>query len=121
MTIEGDKIRALIEEYGRQKAYPEKSYIPKFCEDFDLNYIQWFSYTKEKQKPGIKILYFLMNIFPNLNLNWLLKDEGSMFSSNDNYLKVAEPGDKYVKEVSNLDLMNKLEEIHKDLKTVGVK
>lgn len=121
MTIEGEKIMALIEVYGKQKEYPEKSYIPKFCKDFELNYVQWFSYTKDQQNPGIKIIYILMNIFPNLNLNWLLKSEGSMFLSPESCIEVAEPATNYVKQVSNLDLMNKLEEIHRDLKTVGVK
>jgi len=115
MTIDGDKIKALIEEYGRRKGYLEKSYIPKFCEDFDLNYIQWFSYTKGKQNPGIKIIYNLMNIFPNLNLNWLFKDDLNMFTG-DEGLVFREPDPIYMKEISNLDIMYKLDSIEREIK-----
>lgn len=118
MTIDGDKIKALIDEYGKRKGYPEKSYIPKFCEDFDLNYIQWFSYTKGKTNPGIKIIYFLVNIFPELNLNWLLKEDLNMFTVPNAVFAFEEPAEKYGKEVTTNDLMKKLEEIQSDLKKV---
>jgi hypothetical protein len=48
-----------------------------FCKDFDLNYNQWNAYTRGAQVVGNKITLRLMEIFPNLNLNWLLKDTDS--------------------------------------------
>jgi len=116
MTIDGDKIKALIDVYGKSKGYPEKSYIPKFCEDFDLNYIQWFSYVKGRTNPGLKIIYNLVNIFPALNLNWLLKEDSNMFTDPNAVFVFEEPGEEYGKEVSNNDIMKKLEIIEKEIK-----
>jgi hypothetical protein len=116
MTIDGDKIKALIEVYGQRKGYPEKSYIPKFCEDFDLNYIQWFSYVKGKTNPGLKIIYNLVNIFPELNLNWLLKEDSNMFTDPNVVFAFEEPSEEYRKEVSNNDIMKKLDIIEKEIK-----
>ncbi|MEO8532823.1 MAG: hypothetical protein ABI441_03700 [Flavobacterium sp.] len=121
MNIEGSKIKALIDHYGLEKGYPEKSYTAKFCEDFDVNYIQWRAYTRNTQKAGIKIIYFLMDVFPDLNMNWLLKDERNMFLSQVGNTQVSERPTNIKKEVTNSDIMKKLIEIHRDLKTVGVK
>lgn len=125
MNIEGSKIKALIDHYGQEKGYPEKSYIAKFCEDFDVNYIQWSAYTRNTQKAGIKIIYFLMDIFPNLNMNWLLKEDEKMFLTKKSSLKqdlVEEGGDKSLQEckvdVSNSEIMSKLEKMHNDLKKI---
>ena len=118
MTIDGDKIKALIDVYGKSKGYPEKSYIPKFCEDFDLNYIQWFSYVKGRTNPGLKIIYNLVNIFPALNLNWLLKEDSNMFTDPNAVFVLEEPSEEYGKEVSNNDIMKKLDELHQELKKV---
>jgi hypothetical protein len=116
MNIDGSKIKALIDIYGKGKQYDEKSYTPRFCEDFGLNYIQWSSYTRGSQKLGIKIIYILMNIFPNLNLNWLFKDAQNMFTNDENPVINEEKAPFSKKEVTNFDLMSKLEEIQEEIK-----
>ncbi|MBC7847222.1 MAG: hypothetical protein H7Y10_12095 [Flavobacterium sp.] len=122
MNIEGSKIKALIEVYGRSKDYPEKSYLPFFCRDFDVNYTQWNAYTRGKQNLGTKIFDLLIDIFPSLNLNWLLKDEGQMFTTEEiNAMVLTEPKLNYERNVTNLDLMQKLEEMHLDLKKMNKK
>lgn len=114
MVVEGDKIKELIADYSKGKGYPEKSYVTQFCEDFSLNYKQWNAYCNGSQDLGIKIIQILMDIFPNLNLNWLLKDDSSKYLDS-NY--VLEPKNIYQKEVSNEMLMNKLENIEILLKS----
>lgn len=116
MNVDGSKFKKLIEWYGNEKKYEQKSHLRKFCEDFDLNYIQFHAYTKESQNVGIKIIYRLMDIFPNLNMNWLLKDDPNMFTHESGLLILSEPKEKYNKKVTNEDLMTKLEEIEKELK-----
>lgn len=126
MNIEGEKIKALIEVYGKSKGYPEKSYLPKFCEDFNLNYVQWFSYSNNKQKAGIKILYILMNIFPKLNLNWFFKNEGGMFSEFDvSHISPKQESREEVRiefvgriENSITKITEQLEQLKEDLKAV---
>ncbi|MEN9909101.1 MAG: hypothetical protein RLZZ540_2250 [Bacteroidota bacterium] len=116
MNVDGNKFKSLIEWYGTEKNYEKKSHTRRFCEDFDLNYIQFHAYTKETQNVGIKIIYRLMDIFPNLNMNWLLKDDPNMFTHESGLLILSEPKATYNKKVTNEDLMEKLNEIHSDLK-----
>lgn len=116
MYVQGDKIKSLIVVYGKEKGYPEKSYVAMFCDDFNLNYNQWNAYTRGAQKVGTKIIQQLMEIFPNLNLNWLLKDDESKFVTEENTSIVADTKTKYGENITNLDLMMKLEEIHLTLK-----
>jgi hypothetical protein len=116
MNVDGDKIRTLIEVYGKEKGYPSKSHLSMFCEDNEVNYSQWNAHIGGRQVAGIKIIDKLMHVFPNLNLNWLLKHEPNMFLGENNELALAEPKPKYGKIVSNLELMHKLEEMHDDIK-----
>ncbi|MEZ0182621.1 hypothetical protein AB9T89_10275 [Flavobacterium oncorhynchi] len=113
MNIESDRIKALIEYYGKNENYPEKSYTTKFCEAFGLNYIQWSSYSNGKQKAGIKIIYQLMNIFPDLNLNWLLKDDSRMFLSQNSINESEELSEKDKKDLENFvnEIRTELEEL----------
>lgn len=117
MTIDGDKIKQLISQYGKGKGYPEKSYVVRFCEDFKLNYKQWNAYCSGTQNLGLKIIEVLMDIFPDLNLNWLLKDEENVFL---NASEVSEPNKKYGL-VSNEMLMDKLESIQNQLNILNSK
>ena len=110
MNVDSSKIRALIEFHGRQRNYPTKSFVPSFVEDFKLNYNQWSAYTKGTQNIGIKVIQQLMEIFPELNLNWLLKDEGEMFVAGDSALILKEQEAKYG-EITNEIIYRKLEEI----------
>jgi hypothetical protein len=118
MYIEGEKIRSLISNYGKSQEYPEKSYTAMFCKDFELNYNQWNAYTRGAQVVGNKITLKLMDIFPDLNLNWLLKDELNMFVGKDNLLAIREPEPKYSKKIDQEDIYNKLEDILTELKKV---
>ncbi|MBC5835781.1 hypothetical protein G6N05_05225 [Flavobacterium sp. F372] len=115
MTIDGDKIKQLISHYSEDKGYLEKSYVVRFCEDNNLNYKQWNAYCSGTQNLGLKIIEVLMDIFPNLNLNWLLKEELNMFKS---YNLVEEPREIYTAEISNQALFNKLESIEKKINKV---
>ncbi|UOX35283.1 hypothetical protein LXD69_07130 [Flavobacterium sediminilitoris] len=114
MNIEGEKIKQLISNYGAARNYPEKSYVVMFCEDNNLNYKQWSAYISGTQNLGIKIIDILMDIFPDLDLNWLLKN-------NSNY--VSEPTSNYKKttHITNEMIYAKLEKIDKklDLKNIN--
>lgn len=116
MYVDGEKFISLVAVYGKDKGYPEKSYLPMFCKDFDLAYNQWYAYTKGKQVVGIKIIHRIIEIFPNINLNWFLKDDPNMFTHESDVLILEEPKAIYNKKVTNEDLMTKLEEIQNDLK-----
>jgi hypothetical protein len=111
MHVDGDKIKSLITDYGKSKGYLEKSYVAMFCEDFELSYNQWNAYTRGAQNIGTKVIHRLIEIFPELNLNWLLKDESNRYVSEVKEMIVCEPVEKYDKNVTNEDLMNKLETI----------
>jgi hypothetical protein len=121
MNIEGEKIKELIEHYGNEKGYPKKSHLLLFCEDNELNYIQWGSYSRGTQKLGLKIIHDLINIFPNINLNWFLKNEPNMLLAKEIGEYANEPSDIYNKGISNTDLMNKLKEIQNEVHKIALK
>jgi hypothetical protein len=121
MNVDGEKIRTLIEVYGKEREYPSKSYLSKFCEDNDVNYSQWNAHIGGRQVVGTKILDKLMYVFPDLNMNWLLKDDPNMFTRGEIKHALSEPPSKYAKNVTNEDLMNKLEEILIQTKKVSSK
>ncbi len=116
MNVDGEKIRTLIEVYGKDRGYPPKSYLSMFCEDNDVNYSQWNAHIGGRQVAGTKIIDKLMHVFPNLNMNWFLKDDENIFISEKKEMVLSEPKPNYEKNVTNLDLMHKLEEIHLDIK-----
>lgn len=116
MEVDGLKIFALMAHYGKSKGYAEKSYVSTFCEDFDLNYKQWSAYTRGAQNMGMKIIDRLIEIFPKLNLNWLLKDDGYMFNDFDMPLIVAEPGTPYGQSAFEKEVLSKLNAMHQDIK-----
>ncbi len=121
MNVDGEKIRTLIEVYGKEKGYPQKSYLSMFCEDNDVNYSQWNAHIGGRQVAGTKIIDKLMHVFPDLNMNWFLKDDENMFISEKNERFLTEPKPKYDKDVTSLDLMQKLDEIHLDVKKISSK
>lgn len=114
MEINGSKIMRLIEHYGKEKGFEEKHYLRGFTNELGLNYTQWSAYTRGSQNLGIKVIDQLMQIFPDLNLNWLLKDDHEMFLS-DVIGKVADPEAKYMVNKASDPIMSKLEAIHNDL------
>lgn len=79
MDIDKGKVITLIKHYSTEKGYSEKSWLTAFCEDKQLNYKQWHTLLKTDKGIGIKVIDLLVDVFPNLNLNWLLKDDGEMF------------------------------------------
>lgn len=119
MYVDGAKIKSLISTYGKSKEYPEKSYTAMFCKDFDLNYNQWNAYTRGAQVVGPKITQKLMEIFPDLNLNWFFKEEKNMFvGENTDLMVLKEPEPKYQKKIGQEDIYNKLDDILFELKKV---
>lgn len=120
MNVKGTKIKSLVDYYANMKDYPSKSSLAKFCEDYDLNYNQWNAYIRETQAVGIKIIHQLMDVFPKLNLNWLLKDEGEMFVD-ETIMVLNEPKESIKKEISSEDIYKKLEKIHFDILSIGQK
>lgn len=110
MYVDGNKIKVLVEAYGKEKGYPEKSYMAKFCEDFELNYNQWNAYSRGAQVIGTKIVQRLMEIFPDVDLNWLLKET----ESSEALQVVNEPKENYMNDSEKM-IMKKLDIIHKEI------
>lgn len=122
MDVTGSKFKRLIEIYGISKGYPEKSHLPKFCEDFDLNYTQWNTYCRGKQNVGVKIIDILLDIFPNLNLNWFLKDEGDIFTTEEgNAMVSSQPIAIISKKIEKEDIYKKMDEILLEMKKLTSK
>lgn len=116
MDIEKGRVVALIEHYRKAKEYPEKSWLKGFCADNSLNYNQWHTLLKSDKGVGIKIIDILVNIFPNVNLNWLLKGEGEMFT--DGKMVVSEPASTYLKTPFEKEVIQRLEAVQNELKTL---
>lgn len=117
MTIPGDRILALISHYGKVRGYAEKSYLTQFTEENELNYGQWSNYTRNAQSTGPKVLEAILKIFPEINLNWLIKGEGEMFL-NDGYKGIAEPAANYSKASFETEVLQRLEALQIDMKSL---
>ena len=117
MVIDARKIKAVIEYYGQIKNYPEKSYITKFCEDFKLNYKQWSALCSGNLPGGYKVVDIFLDIFPNIDTNWLIKNDvpvnGDKFLSSGKIEKKSakELNEEYTREITNDQLFRKMEEI----------
>jgi hypothetical protein len=126
MVVNPDKIKAVIDYYGKIKGHAEKSYLPKFTEEHKLNYKQWAAFCNGSQTAGYKVVDVFMDIFPNLDLNYLIKDsipvKADMFNlQKSNVFVVNEPEELIKREVSNLQIFTKLEEIHFEIKSAAEK
>lgn len=126
MVVKPEKIKAVIQYYGRIKGYPEKSYIPKFVDDFELNYNQWASFCNGNQPAGYKVVDIFIHIFPDIDANYLIKDSipvnADMFNLEKNsVLVLQEPEETIKKEISNEQIFTKLEAIHFELKSASDK
>ena len=115
MKVEGRKIMRLIAAYGASKGYAEKSYLKRFTEDFSLNYNQWNAYTRDAQVIGLKVFEKIEEIFPDINWNWLFRDENEpMFYKELTPYMVNEPEEVSEKD----DLISKLNAIHADVRKI---
>lgn len=118
MHVDGWKIKKLIEDYGRTKGYAEKSYVAKFSEDFKLNYNQWNAYTRGAQNIGTKVIQFLMDVFPDLDLNWLLKKEAEQYPESQQMEILEEPR---TNTITPEIIYKKLQEMHKEIRKLTAK
>lgn len=124
MIVKGEKIRELIEDYGKANSIAEKSVLRQFSENFELNYTQWSNYIRGEQNLGLKPIEKLMEIFPNMNLNWLLRDEGEKYINlNTNYsaneqptLRVADNESEALQKITLEIIYEKLQLMHQDIK-----
>jgi hypothetical protein len=122
MYVDGSKIKSLISVYGNSKDYPEKSHTALFCKDFELSYNQWNAYTRGAQLIGTKVTQKLIEIFPDLNLNWFFKDMGEMFISEHDYPTNSRvPNVQYSTKTDIDNLNNKLEEMLSEIKKMNSK
>lgn len=78
MEISKEKIQILVNLYGLIHNHPKKSCLKLFCSENNLNYNQWNAHIGGRQVIGLKIVFKLMEIFPDLNMNWLFKNEGNV-------------------------------------------
>jgi len=117
MNVESEKIKMLVEYYGKLKGYPEKSYLKKFAEDNNLNYNQWNAYTRGTQALGLKIIHTLMDVFPDLNMNWFLKNDYNMFTTEKKDSE-EELDPKYSKEIVD-SLYKRVDEMGKKLMEIN--
>lgn len=122
MEVSPEKLRAVVKYWGSIKGYPEKSHLTKFTEELQLNYKQWASMCSGKQVAGSKIVDIVMDVFPSIDLNWLLKTEvpvnDDMFNLEKKEVMVLnEPREPLKKEITNEQIFTKLEELQFEIKT----
>ncbi|WP_417200069.1 helix-turn-helix domain-containing protein [Bizionia sp.] len=98
----GDKLRVVLEKNGYSvKAYSKKT---------GINYTQLSQYLNNKRKPSIEFLDTFFNEFPEVDLNWLLRDSESA----ENF--VMEQSEKYVTPINNDDIIKRMEYLLSNLK-----
>lgn len=91
MKINGVKISQIIKHFCESKA----DFAKKMGET-PQNIQNWI-----KRGAGMAILEKLLEAYPQINLNWLLKDEGEMFSSDFSPIQKSQTDD-HSDELQNL-------------------
>jgi transcriptional regulator with XRE-family HTH domain len=82
MDTSGERLKQLIELQGLN--------MRKFCEKFDIPYTSFQQMTANKREIGMVTLWKLIEIFPDLNLNWLVLGKGPKMLSKYDYTKLPE-------------------------------
>lgn len=75
MKTIGERLTYLIESQYSSKT--------KFCEENGLEYNSFQPFTNNKRTLGIHLLNKLVEVFPNLNVNWLLYGKGKININDD--------------------------------------
>lgn len=82
-----DKVDELCYHYSQNRG--QYTSLRKLCELEKINYNS-INNALQKKVIGLKLVNQFKQIFPNLNINWLLYDEGEMMlKTNQNILKIA--------------------------------
>jgi transcriptional regulator with XRE-family HTH domain len=94
MNTTGKRLTYLIEKQGIK--------IKEFCEKNNLLYNSIHPICRDKRELGINILNKLVDIFPDLNVNWLLYGKGKqeiiIYDIDDNLKSLQESGSEYSKD-----------------------
>ena len=120
MKIEPSKIKELIDKYGDIHDIPKSKRLKRFTEDNGLNYKQWAAFVNGGQDAGYKVVDIFMDIFPDLDLNWFIKDiEIDNYKTVDKLHILGEPSEKPKKEISNNQIFTKLNEVLMEVKKIS--
>lgn len=76
--------------------------VLQFCKKYNFSYNSMNSIINNHRDIGINIISDLMEVFPNLNINWLIYGTGSVnYTISDNITQehiLDEPGEKYAED-----------------------
>lgn len=98
----GDKLRVVLEKNGFSiKAYSEKT---------GINYSQLSQYLNNSKNPSIQFLDRFFKEFPEVDLNWLLRDSVAA----ENF--VMEQKENYSTPINNEDIIERIEYLLSNLK-----
>tara|TARA_R110002049_G_scaffold206788_6_gene377220 strand:+ start:895 stop:1215 length:321 start_codon:yes stop_codon:yes gene_type:complete len=99
----------MFEEKLKQLIKTKYSKLSDLAEKFDMNYTQLSQYVNGK-KVSIEFLTKIIKEFPEVDLNWLLRED----VSNGN--NVNETAESYKAMLSNEQIISKIEVLLEDLK-----
>lgn len=120
MKIDANKIRLLIDKYGEINNIPKSKRLSRFTEDNNLNYKQWAAVLNGAQDAGAVAVDIFMDIFPDIDLNWFIKDiKNDYLEENKSIIKLEEPAENYKKDITNRQLFIKLNEILLEVKKIN--
>lgn len=90
----------------------QKVSMSKFCEIHGLSYQSINPICNNRREIGINIIHDLMEIFPNLNINWLIYGTGEInytkYDDNSKELIINEPGENYAIDPMEIIFLNYL-------------
>ncbi len=68
-----------IGERFRELFKTHNSSVRELCLIHGINYNSFNDMLNGRKEPGMKTLSFTIKVFPEVNLNWLIKENGEMF------------------------------------------
>ncbi|MDR7208564.1 hypothetical protein [Flavobacterium piscis] len=91
MQTEGERLRYYIEN--------KEVNLRQFCIENDILYTSLHPILMNSRSLGMNILKKIMQVYPNLNINWVLTGMGDMEITEDKNYVLRDPGSVY----QNLD------------------
>ncbi|OBQ56066.1 helix-turn-helix transcriptional regulator [Tamlana sp. s12] len=103
MTSFGTKLKPIIKHKHKT--------ISAFAEKNGINYTQVSQYLNNRT-PSMEFLEIVMREFPEIDLNWLLREDNA-----HSFFLLNEPDEKYEIQMSNEDIVIKIEKLLDVLKS----
>lgn len=88
MTNEGERLKHYLDLKGVES-------IRKFCLENDISYNSFHQILSGTRQIGLNTLKQVADVYPNLNMNWVIFGKGTIEVDTQNNYQLMEPSSRY--------------------------